>query len=115
MRVKFTHNQNKLTLPETCGSGETPEPAIGIMKKIYLDHAATTPVDKKVLKAMLPYFSRVFGNAMSLHSFGQEAVKATEKARRQTADFFGCDSDEIVFTSGATEANNLAVKGVVKA
>ncbi|OGI29509.1 MAG: hypothetical protein A2288_01330 [Candidatus Moranbacteria bacterium RIFOXYA12_FULL_44_15] len=85
------------------------------MKKIYLDHAATTPVDKKVLKAMLPYFSRVFGNAMSLHSFGQEAVKATEKARRQTADFFGCDSDEIVFTSGATEANNLAVKGVVKA
>lgn len=64
---------------------------------------------------MLPYFSRVFGNAMSLHSFGQEAGKAIEKARKQTADFFGCDVSEIVFTSGATESNNLVIKGVVKA
>ncbi|MDQ1284033.1 MAG: cysteine desulfurase [Patescibacteria group bacterium] len=83
--------------------------------KIYLDYAATTPVDKKVMQAMLPYFSDRFGNASSLHSFGQEASQAVEKSRKQAADFFGCDSEEIIFTSGATESNNLAIKGVVKA
>lgn len=82
--------------------------------KVYLDHAATTPVDKKVLKAMLPYFSRDFGNASSLHSFGQKAAEAVAKARKQTADFFGASPEEIIFTSGATESNNLAIKGVVK-
>lgn len=85
------------------------------MQKIYLDHGATTPVDKKVLVAMLPYFSENYGNAMSLHSFGQAANEAVEKARKQTADFFGCSPEEIIFTSGATESNNLAVKGVVGA
>ena len=85
------------------------------MKKIYLDHGATTPVDKKVLQVMLPYFSEKFGNAMSLHSFGQVANGAIEKARKQTADFFGCESSEIVFTSGATESNNLVIKGILKA
>lgn len=85
------------------------------MKTIYLDHGATTPVDKKVLTAMLPYFSEKYGNASSLHNFGQEAAAAVDTARKIAADFFGCDPKEIIFTSGATEANNLAVKGVVKA
>jgi len=86
------------------------------MKKIYLDYAATTPVDDKVLKSMLPYFSEKFGNASSLHSFGVEASEAVEKARVTVADFFGAENkEEIIFTSGATESNNLAIKGVVKA
>jgi len=84
------------------------------MKKIYLDHAATTPVDSKVLKAMLPYFSDKFGNAMSLHSFGRDAEEAVDEAREIVANFLHCQSVEIVFTSGATEANNLAIRGVVK-
>jgi len=85
------------------------------MKKIYLDHAATTPVDKKVLKEMMPYFSRNFGNASSIHSFGQEASQAVEKARMQVSKYFNANLNEIIFTSGATESNNLAIKGVVKA
>jgi cysteine desulfurase len=84
-------------------------------KQIYLDHAATTPVDNKVLKAMMLYFSDKFGNASSLHSFGQEASRAMEKSRMQVANFFGANLNEIIFTSGATESNNLAIKGVVKA
>ena len=83
-------------------------------KKIYLDYAATTPVDKEVLKEMLPYFSEKFGNAMSVHSFGQEALQGVDTAREKLADFFACIPSEIVFISGATEANNLAIKGVVK-
>jgi len=82
--------------------------------KIYLDYAATTPVDKKVFKAMLPYFSEKFGNPMSLHSFGEVARRAVEESRKQVADFLHCDSEEIIFTSGATESNNLAVKGMIK-
>jgi len=83
-------------------------------KKIYLDHAATTPVDKKVLEAMLPYFSDNFGNAMSLHSFGRVAEDAVDEAREIVSNFLNCQSSEIVFTSGATEANNLSIKGAVK-
>jgi cysteine desulfurase len=83
-------------------------------KKIYLDNAATTPTDPEVLKEMLPYFSEKFGNPMSIHSFGQEALKAVDKARKQVADFLNCSLDEIIFTSGATESNNLAIKGVIK-
>lgn len=83
-------------------------------KKIYLDHGATTPVDKKVLSEMIPYFSQKYGNASSLHSFGKEVFEAVEKARFQLAQFFGAEKEEIFFTSGATEANNLAIKGLVK-
>lgn len=84
------------------------------MKKIYLDYAATTPVDKKVLDAMLPYFSQNFGNAMSVHGFGQEALEAVDEARAKAALFFKCSPSEIIFTSGATESNNLVVKGSLR-
>jgi cysteine desulfurase len=82
---------------------------------IYLDHSATTPADKKVLKAMQPYWRRHFGNSSSIHTFGQEAVFGVDRARTQAGEFFSCESEEIVFTSGATEANNLALRGIVKA
>jgi len=81
-------------------------------KKTYLDYAATTPVDPRVLKVMLPYFSEKFGNTMSLHNFGQEAKNALEQARENVADLIGAKSDEIIFTSSATESNNLALKGI---
>ncbi|MCK5491000.1 MAG: cysteine desulfurase [Candidatus Pacebacteria bacterium] len=85
------------------------------MKKIYLDYAASTPVDKKVLDEMMPYFSEKFGNPSSIHQFGQEATKGVDKARLQVADFLHCNSSEVIFTSGATESNNLAIKGATKA
>jgi cysteine desulfurase len=83
---------------------------------IYLDHHSTTPVDARVLEAMLPFFTVQFGNAASKqHRFGWEANDAVERARRQVAALVGAGSKEIVFTSGATEANNLAIKGAAKA
>ena len=86
-----------------------------IMRKgIYLDYAASTPLDKKVMEAMMPYLRRHYGNPSSMHGFGQKTRAAIEKARAQVAEFLGCKATEIVFTSGATEANNLAIEGVVR-
>src|SRR3989344_4884199 len=84
------------------------------MKRIYLDYAATTPVDKEVLKAMMPYFSDKFGNASSVHSFGQEAIAAIDQAREKIAKLLNCDFNEIIFTGSATEANNLAIFGITR-
>ena len=82
---------------------------------IYLDHHATTPVDARVLETMLPFFSEKFGNAASKqHRFGWEAADAVERARKQVAALIGAGSKDIVFTSGATEANNLAIKGLAR-
>ncbi|MDD4062750.1 MAG: cysteine desulfurase family protein [Candidatus Pacebacteria bacterium] len=82
------------------------------MKKIYLDYAATTPVDPRVFSEMTPYFCDNFGNTMSLHSFGQEARMALDKSRGVVADFIGAKPEEIVFTSSATESNNFVLKGI---
>ncbi len=81
------------------------------MKKIYLDYAATTPVDPRVARAMAPFFSKKFGNTMSLHSFGQEAKIALEKSRAKIAEIINAKPNEIIFTSSATESNNTALKG----
>jgi cysteine desulfurase len=82
------------------------------MKKIYLDYAATTPVDPRVLEAMMPYFCDNFGNTMSLHSFGQKAQMALDESRKTVANFIGAKPEEIIFTSSATESNNFALKGI---
>lgn len=83
---------------------------------IYLDHHATTPVDARVLEAMLPFFTEKFGNAASKHhAFGWAASDAVERARKQVAALIGAGSKDVIFTSGATEANNLAIKGAAKA
>ena len=81
---------------------------------IYLDHSATTAVDKKVFAKMQPYFSEKFGNASSIHSRGMEAGQAVEEAREQIADFLNASSGEVIFTSGATESDNLVVFGVAE-
>jgi cysteine desulfurase len=82
------------------------------MKAIYLDYAATTPVDAEVIEAMLPYFRDTFGNPSSIHSFGQQARAAVEDAREKVASFLGAKPIEIVFTSSGTESNNFAIKGI---
>ncbi len=84
-------------------------------KKVYLDYAATTPVAKEVLDEMLPYFSDKFGNASSVHFKGQEAKRAFDEARIKIAKLIEADPDEVVFTSGGTESDNLALRGVMEA
>ena len=82
------------------------------VKRIYLDYAATTPAHPEVVEAMLPYFTEAFGNPSGIYSYGQEAKGAIEEARAKVADFIGAQGEEIVFTSGGTEADNFALKGV---
>lgn len=84
------------------------------MGHFYFDHNATTPVSREVLDAMLPAFAEVYGNASSIHHYGQAAKQKLDSARRQVAEFLRCHPNEIVFTSGGTEADNLAIFGVVR-
>lgn len=85
------------------------------MRKVYLDHAATTPVHPEVLVAMLPYFHNYFGNPSSVHSFGRDARKAVDAAREAVAKAIGADPREVFFTSGGTESDNIAIQGVALA
>ena len=84
------------------------------MKRIYMDHSATTPVAPEVLEAMLPYFSEKFGNASSLHSFGLEAKEALEESREKVAGLLGAKPEDIIFTAWGTESDNLALKGIAR-
>jgi len=86
-----------------------------MQKRIYLDNAATTSVDERVVLSMLPFFSEEYGNASSLHSFGAHAKDILERSRRKLATLIGAAPEEIIFTSGGTESNNLAVKGMALA
>ncbi|NIT04278.1 aminotransferase class V-fold PLP-dependent enzyme, partial [Candidatus Saccharibacteria bacterium] len=85
------------------------------MKKVYLDYAATTPLDPRVLGAMMPYLEEKFGNPSSVHFWGQEAREAIEKARKQVAKALGCKSSEVYFTGTTTVSDNLAIQGVARA
>jgi len=82
------------------------------MERIYMDYGASTPVDKEVIEEMVPYFDRFYGNPSSIHSFGREAFDAVEESRKKVADIICANEDEMVFTSGGTESDNLAIKGV---
>ena len=85
------------------------------MKKIYFDHAATTPVDERVFEKMKPYFTEIFGNANSQHAFGREAVSAVDGARDTIASLINCKPSELYFTSGGTESDNWALRGIANA
>lgn len=86
-----------------------------MFRRVYLDNSATTPVDPAVVEAMMPFLTEKFGNPSSIHFFGQEARAAVDKARHQVAGLLNARPNEVVFTSGGTEANNLAVRGVLEA
>lgn len=85
------------------------------MRSVYMDYAATTPLDPQVLAEMMPYLTEYFGNASSVHAFGRQARKAVDKARQQVAEVLGCLPNEIIFTAGGTEADNLAIFGIAEA
>jgi cysteine desulfurase len=82
------------------------------MKRIFFDHASTTKVDDEVVQAMLPYFTKYYGNASSIHAFGREAREAVNTSREHVAHLLGAKDDEIIFTAGGTESDNLAIKGI---
>src|ERR671939_1225895 len=84
------------------------------LRRVYLDHSATTPIDRRVVEEMLPYLTEKFGNASSVHFFGQEARAAVDRARREVAALIGARPNEVVFLSGGTEANNLAIRGIAE-
>ena len=84
-----------------------------MLQRIYLDNSATTPIDPEVVEAMLPYLQNQFGNASSIHFFGQQARAAVDKARHQVAHLINARPNELVFTSGGTESNNLAIRGLI--
>ncbi len=86
-----------------------------MFRRVYLDNSATTPIDKEVVETMLPFLTEKFGNASSIHFFGQEARAAVDKARHQVAEIINARPAEIIFTSGGTEANNLAIRGLIEA
>src|SRR5689334_10895981 len=86
-----------------------------VQRTVYIDHSATTPVDPRVVNALMPYFTEKFGNPSSVHLFGQEARAAVERARREVAALIGAKPNEIVFVSGGTEANNLGIRGICEA
>ena len=86
-----------------------------MFRRVYLDNSATTPIDREVFEAMLPFLTDKFGNASSIHFFGQEARAAVDRARHRVAEIINARPAEIVFTSGGTESNNLAIRGLVEA
>src|SRR5690242_19476458 len=86
-----------------------------MFRRVYLDNSATTPIDERVLEVMLPFLKEDFGNASSIHHFGQRARAAVDKARHQVAALINARPNEIVFTSGGTESDNFAIKGVLSA
>ena len=81
-------------------------------RTVYLDHSATTPVDPRVVAAMTPFLTEKFGNPSSVHTLGQEARAGVDRARREVAALIGAKPNEVVFLSGGTEANNLAIRGI---